>query len=105
MVSRFLEEIPEQLLKPVNTRRTFTDTPKASAWETPAIPTAARRGGSSSESSDSPWHFGQNVSHPKFGVGVIINCEGSGSEARVEVKFRNAGTKWLALEYAKLTAA
>jgi DNA helicase-2/ATP-dependent DNA helicase PcrA len=36
---------------------------------------------------------------------VIVNCEGSGADARVQVKFRNAGVKWLALEYAKLTAA
>jgi DNA helicase-2/ATP-dependent DNA helicase PcrA len=99
VVSRFLEEIPEQLLKAVNTRRTFTET--ASAWELPSAPATAQRGTSAP---DSPWHFGQNVTHPKFGAGVIINCEGSGSEARVEVKFRNAGTKWLALEYAKLTA-
>jgi len=99
LVSRFLDEIPAQLLKAVNTRRAYTET--QSAWASPSAPAAARR---SSAAPDSPWHFGQNVSHPKFGAGVIINCEGSGAEARVEVKFRNAGSKWLALEYAKLTA-
>ena len=102
VISRFLGEIPEQLLKLVNTRRAFTDTPKASAWGTAPAPAPTRRAASSF---DAPWHIGQNVAHAKFGAGVIINCEGSGSEARVEVKFRNAGTKWLALEYAKLTAA
>jgi DNA helicase-2/ATP-dependent DNA helicase PcrA len=45
------------------------------------------------------------VAHAKFGSGVIVNCEGSGADARVQVKFRNAGVKWLALEYAKLTPA
>jgi len=99
LVSRFLDEIPAQLLKAVNTRRAYTEA--QSAWTSLSAPAAVRR---SSAAPDSPWHFGQNVSHPKFGAGVIINCEGSGADARVEVKFRNAGTKWLALEYAKLTA-
>ena len=50
------------------------------------------------------WRIGQNVLHAKFGTGVIVNCEGSGSDARVQVNFAQAGTKWLLLEYAKLTA-
>jgi DNA helicase-2/ATP-dependent DNA helicase PcrA len=33
-----------------------------------------------------------------------VNLEGSGADARVQVNFRNSGVKWLALEYAKLTA-
>ena len=52
-----------------------------------------------------PWRIGQNVLHPKFGAGVIVNAEGRGADARVQVNFRRAGTKWLALEYAKLSAA
>ena len=51
------------------------------------------------------WRVGQNVMHPKFGQGVIVSAEGRGSDARVQVNFRNAGLKWLALDYAKLTAA
>ncbi len=50
------------------------------------------------------WRIGQNVLHAKFGAGVIINYEGSGSEARVQVNFDHGGVKWLLLEYAKLTA-
>ncbi len=49
------------------------------------------------------WLF--NVAHAKFGQGVILGCEGNGADARVQVKFRDTGVKWLALEYAKLTAA
>jgi DNA helicase-2/ATP-dependent DNA helicase PcrA len=45
------------------------------------------------------------VSHARFGSGVIVNAEGRGADARVQVNFRNAGLKWLALEYAKLEAA
>jgi DNA helicase II / ATP-dependent DNA helicase PcrA len=52
-----------------------------------------------------PFSIGQNVRHAKFGEGVILNYEGRGLDARVQVRFRNEGTKWLALQYAKLTAA
>jgi DNA helicase-2/ATP-dependent DNA helicase PcrA len=52
-----------------------------------------------------PFNIGQNVSHAKFGDGVVVDIEGRGSDARVQVKFRGEGTKWLALQYAKLVAA
>jgi DNA helicase-2/ATP-dependent DNA helicase PcrA len=52
---------------------------------------------------DFPWKIGQNVTHPKFGSGVIVNAEGRGADARVQVNFKREGTKWLALEYAKLS--
>ena len=52
-----------------------------------------------------PFGVGQNVRHTKFGDGVVLNFEGRGLDARVQVKFRSEGVKWLALQYAKLTAA
>ena len=51
------------------------------------------------------WRIGQSVRHAKFGLGVIIDAEGRGNDARVQVNFRDTGVKWLALEYAKLEAA
>jgi DNA helicase II / ATP-dependent DNA helicase PcrA len=51
-----------------------------------------------------PFAIGQNVNHAKFGDGVVLAFEGRGNDARVQVKFRREGTKWLALQYAKLTA-
>ena len=51
------------------------------------------------------FRIGQNVTHPKFGTGVIVDAEGSGTEARVQVNFGAAGVKWLALAVAKLQAA
>jgi DNA helicase-2/ATP-dependent DNA helicase PcrA len=51
-----------------------------------------------------PFAVGQNVMHAKFGEGVVVNFEGRGLDARVQVKFRHEGVKWLALQYAKLTA-
>ena len=51
------------------------------------------------------WRIGQSVKHAKFGLGVIIDAEGRGPDARVQVNFRDMGVKWLALEYAKLEPA
>ena len=51
-----------------------------------------------------PFKVGQTVAHAKFGEGVVLSFEGRGTDARVQVKFRAEGTKWLALQYAKLTA-
>lgn len=46
--------------------------------------------------------LGQRVRHGKFGEGVVLNYEGSGSHARVQVNFEAAGTKWLVMSYANL---
>ena len=45
---------------------------------------------------------GQRVLHKKFGEGVVLNYEGSGEAARVQVNFNQAGTKWLVMAYANL---
>jgi len=50
------------------------------------------------------WRIGQSVAHSRFGEGVIINIEGSGADARVQVNFGREGVKWLALSVAKLEA-
>ena len=65
-----------------------------------------RRGAARDASGERPgWRIGQSVQHAKFGLGIIIDAEGRGSDARVQVNFRDAGVKWLALEYAKLQPA
>ena len=46
--------------------------------------------------------LGQRVRHGKFGEGVVLNCEGQGAHARVQVNFEAQGTKWLVLAYANL---
>ena len=51
---------------------------------------------------DAPFRLGARVRHGKFGDGVVLAWEGSGSHARVQVNFETAGTKWLVLAYANL---
>ena len=106
--SRFFRELPEALLTRVN----HTRQAPASAYAQQGQPAyGAARSGTRGVSTapalqphGSPWRIGQAVTHAKFGAGVIVNAEGGGAEARVQVNFRDAGLKWLMLEYAKLTA-
>ena len=46
--------------------------------------------------------LGQRVLHKSFGEGVVLNYEGSGDSARVQINFDQTGTKWLVLSYANL---
>jgi DNA helicase-2/ATP-dependent DNA helicase PcrA len=98
--SRFLLELPPLLLKPVGAAGARADAAGA------RVPSARGAQQASFEmGAASPWRIGQSVVHPKFGRGVIIGCEGRGADARVQVNFQSDGMKWLALEYAKLSAA
>ncbi|MBK9161595.1 MAG: UvrD-helicase domain-containing protein [Nitrosomonadales bacterium] len=103
MVSSFLRELPEELLHwitPRFTARRMFDTGRRetesyiAAFASPKAPAPASPG--------SVWRIGQRVFHQKFGEGVVTDSEGSGNEGRVQVNFKRAGSKWLALEYAKL---
>ena len=91
--SRFLNEIPAALLREVRPRATVMRTQYGGAAPRPEPrieePAAGLR-------------LGQRVRHAKFGEGVIVNCEGNGAQARVQVNFKNDGSKWLMLAYANL---
>ena len=98
--SRFLEEIPEHCLKWLQSApQTDFNAYQAKSPNTKSTSIAQKH------SAAGQWKIGQNVEHAKFGIGVIVNYEGSGSDARVEVNFNRVGTKWLLLEYAKLSVA
>ncbi len=107
MASSFLRELPDNLLQWLTPRVTQRNAFPSSKLTTlsPTLP-----GGRPAPSPDGRaggeglWRTGQAVFHTKFGEGMIVNLEGSGADARVQVNFRKAGVKWLALEYAKLTA-
>jgi DNA helicase-2/ATP-dependent DNA helicase PcrA len=103
--SRFLDEVPEELLKYLTPRGGSAGFTAVSPTSTlaPTFAHSPRRSDSSRNAGG--FRIGQSVTHPKFGLGVIINAEGSGSDARVQVNFGAAGMKWLALSVAKLEAA
>jgi DNA helicase-2/ATP-dependent DNA helicase PcrA len=48
--------------------------------------------------------LGGRVYHQVFGEGTVLNVEGAGDNARVQVNFDDEGSKWLVLQYAGLQA-
>jgi DNA helicase-2/ATP-dependent DNA helicase PcrA len=90
--SRFIKEIPNELLEEVRPRIQVSR----------PIYSGARRGLMEEETPASGMRLGQRVRHGKFGEGVILDLEGQGSHARVQVNFERQGTKWLMLAYANL---
>lgn len=91
--SRFLREIPPELIQEVRPRT------KVSRPVSLSTPTRI-----SNAAADTGFSLGQRVKHQKFGEGVVINYEGHSVHARVQVKFSKAGIKWLVLSYANLQA-
>ncbi|HNP26815.1 MAG TPA: UvrD-helicase domain-containing protein [Nitrosomonas sp.] len=106
--SRFLDEIPEKFLKwlrpPAEDDFSFgrSNTNKHSGARS-AFEVRKKDSFSRELPAVGQWRVGQTVAHAKFGEGIILDYEGSGSDARVQVNFGRAGTKWLMLEYARLT--
>jgi DNA helicase-2/ATP-dependent DNA helicase PcrA len=88
-VSRFVREIPEGLVEEVRPR-VQVSRPVAVGRFRPEEPAVAGV------------RLGARVRHGKFGDGVVLNVEGSGAHARVQVNFERQGTKWLMVQYANL---
>ncbi|MGF0336017.1 DNA helicase II [Ectopseudomonas toyotomiensis] len=96
-VSRFVREIPAPLIQEVRLSNSVSR----------PVSTSSMGGGSlfaGSAIPQTPFNLGQRVRHSLFGEGTILNFEGSGAQARVQVNFENEGSKWLMLAYAKLEA-
>ena len=85
--SRFIQEIPRELVQEVRLRGSVTWRHYAPAPSAPG-----------------KFSLGQHVIHAKFGEGVVLSYEGQGAHARVQVNFEQLGTKWLVLAYANLEA-
>jgi DNA helicase II / ATP-dependent DNA helicase PcrA len=88
--SRFLHELPRELLNEVRprvqvSRPMYSSRFNADLNETPTL------------------KLGQRVQHSSFGEGVVVDAEGAGPHARVQVNFESAGAKWLVVAYANLT--
>lgn len=88
MPSRFLHEIPAELVQEVRMRGSVS----RPLYQPPSEPEAGEL------------RLGQRVVHKTFGEGVVLKYEGQGPHARVQVNFQGAGSKWLVLAYANLQA-
>ena len=85
--SRFIEEIPAELLRDIRLKGAGN----------PALFSKAE-----AERQTDELRLGQRVRHARFGEGVILNLEGAGGHRRVQVNFEQAGCKWLVAAYANL---
>ena len=92
--SRFINEIPAELMVEVRPRTRVTQT----VQRPEPMPKVKRR----IDDGGNGIRVGQRVTHKKFGEGVVLDQEGNGSSARVQVKFEGSGSKWLVLSYANL---
>jgi DNA helicase-2/ATP-dependent DNA helicase PcrA len=103
MKSRFFDELPEDSLKWLSPKvqgHWFGAQQVKAAWvDTPEI---GNNQISQKMSRDLAWRIGENVHHTKFGDGVIVNIEGSGTQARAHINFGRNGMKLLDLGVAKL---
>ena len=90
--SRFLREIPSELIQEVRVRATINH---------PVTPIQIKN---SSLQTIGSYKLGQRISHAKFGEGVVLQIEGSGAQERVQINFKTADVKWLMLAYANLEA-
>jgi DNA helicase-2/ATP-dependent DNA helicase PcrA len=86
--SRFLREIPADLVEDVRSR--------------PRVSRPVFNDDFSFD--DSGFRLGQRVRHAKFGEGVVLNAEGQGAQARLQVNFEGVGSKWLVTAFANLQA-
>lgn len=86
--SRFIRELPPELIEEVRARFSVSNgaATTATAWASEA----------------SEFNLGERVQHSRFGEGIVLDCEGSGPSARIQVNFDEAGAKWLVAAYAKL---
>ena len=90
-ISRFIKEIPDEFKYEI---RMSSEKPKTSGFVPKIV------GGTEFNGED--FSLGDLVSHDVFGEGIILNYEGEGANARVEVNFSKEGIKWLVLSFAKL---
>jgi DNA helicase-2/ATP-dependent DNA helicase PcrA len=89
--SRFIAELPEDLVEEVRPRVQVSRPVAAGRFHAPVEEPAAPG-----------MRLGARVRHGKFGEGVVLHVEGNGAHARVQVNFEGQGTKWLMLQYANL---
>ncbi len=90
--SRFLGEIPEELIQEIRAKPVVSAYPSAHLAR--GLPAETPPAGG--------MRLGSRVRHGTFGDGVVLRYEGQGPHARVQVNFEAAGTKWLVIGYAKL---
>ena len=90
MPSRFINEIPSELLDSVKSDNyQHKKNKKISSFK-------------SQTNNSSGVKVGQRVKHQKFGNGVVLSYEGEDDNLKLYINFEDYGSKWLVLTYAHL---
>ncbi|WP_341236476.1 UvrD-helicase domain-containing protein [uncultured Limnobacter sp.] len=101
--SRFLDELPEEVLKWLTPKRAHIasqgwDALDSKVWGQ----NKTLNVGYSNKAPKRPYDIGTGVAHAKFGSGVVVAYEGEGDDQRIQINFGRQGMKWLMLSLAKL---
>jgi len=101
--SRFLDELPEEVLKWLTPKRAHIasqgwDALDSKVWGQ----NKTLNVGYSNKAAKRPYDIGTGVNHAKFGSGVVVAYEGEGDDQRIQINFGRQGMKWLMLSLAKL---
>lgn len=80
--SRFIRELPHELIENLRSNQGFQKVVQKTTYQ---------------------FKLGQSVFHEKFGPGIVLNYEEDRENSRIQIRFQDAGVKWLLCAYAKLT--
>jgi len=114
--SRFLAEIPEELIEEVGERRRKPAVKfEGTSYDTVDAVMKVLGGGEKKpapnfkpEAKKKPagtWALGTRVKHAKYGYGTILRTEGSGDDLKLTVSFISHGLKKMIAKYAELEIA
>jgi DNA helicase II / ATP-dependent DNA helicase PcrA len=98
-VSRFIREIPEELVEQVNKRTAWTSAAAGKQTTVRKIAIASSTGGEAI-----PWKVGDKVEHKKWGIGTVVSVRGEGDDKELDIAFPSPiGIKRLLAKFAPIT--
>ena len=118
--SRFLTEIPQELVEDANeSRRRPAVQYQGSTYNSvdavtralggggirkpaAATPSAAAKAAPGRKSPGGKWTMGTRIRHPRFGNGTILRTEGEGDDLKLTISFMSHGLKKMIAKYAEL---
>lgn len=100
--SRFIREIPDGLMEEVRLNASISRPMMAGQFQPKKSSLFSSDSMADTDVPETSLALGQRVAHPKFGDGTVLNFEGSGPKARIQINFDDEGCKWLVVGFAKL---
>lgn len=112
--SRFIEEIPEELLAPTGRvasapaafkpreQKIFRSQPTNGAFTQPSAPLPATTQKKASGGDKVAWQAGDKVQHKKWGVGMVVKVSGTAQDIELDIAFPNQGVKRLLAAFAPI---